>query len=142
MSYCRFSSGDVYLYPSIYGGIECCACRLADLVDTIFTKGLPEDDPRLKLFGLEPNTPHDKCKGKGCESCMMHGNLNFTSRSDAIKHLEEHKKAGHKVPEHAFEYLREEMEEVGDTNGLEIPDEKPSPILDLKTGKKVSLEEL
>jgi len=28
MSYCRFSDGDVYLYPSVIGGWTCCACRL------------------------------------------------------------------------------------------------------------------
>jgi hypothetical protein len=27
MSYCRFSDGDVYMYPT-NRGIECCACRL------------------------------------------------------------------------------------------------------------------
>ena len=142
MSYCRFSSGDVYLYPSIYGGIECCACRLADLVPTIFTKGLPEDSPRLKLFNMVPNTPCEHCNGDGCKKCMMFGSTTFFSRSDAIKHLEEHRKVGHKVPEHAFEYLREEMEEIGDTTGLEVPDEKPSPVLDLKTGKRIPLEDL
>lgn len=142
MSYCRFSSGDVYLYPTIYGGIECCACRLADLAPTIFTKGLPEDDPRLALFTVELNTPHAKCNGEGCAGCMVHGSLNFTSRSSAIKHLEEHRKAGHKVPQHAFDYLEREIKNVGDTKGLEIPDEKPSPVLDLKTGKRIPLEDL
>lgn len=28
MSYCRFGEADVYVYPSVMGGIECCACRL------------------------------------------------------------------------------------------------------------------
>lgn len=28
MSYCRFSEGDVYMYWNIYGGIECCGCKL------------------------------------------------------------------------------------------------------------------
>ena len=28
MSYCRFSDGDVYLYPDVQGGWTCCACRL------------------------------------------------------------------------------------------------------------------
>lgn len=28
MSYCRFSEGDVYMYPS-QEGIECCLCLLA-----------------------------------------------------------------------------------------------------------------
>lgn len=28
MSYCRFSGGDVYMFDSVHGGIECCGCRL------------------------------------------------------------------------------------------------------------------
>lgn len=27
MSYCRFSNGDVYMYSSVYGYIECCNCE-------------------------------------------------------------------------------------------------------------------
>jgi len=142
MSYCRFSSGDVYLYPSIYGGIECCGCSLAEKVNSIFTKGLPEDDPRIKFFGLEPDTPCEKCNGKGCDKCMMCGNLNFTSRNDAIKHLDKHVRAGHKVPQHAFDFLRKEIENFGDTEGLEIPDEPVSPLLDVTTGERIPLEEL
>ncbi len=31
MSYCRFGEySDVYLYPSVYGGIVCCSCRLSE----------------------------------------------------------------------------------------------------------------
>jgi len=30
LSVCRFSDGsDVYVYYSVYGGLECCGCRLA-----------------------------------------------------------------------------------------------------------------
>ena len=30
MSYCRFTEdSDVYVFPSVYGGIECCACSLS-----------------------------------------------------------------------------------------------------------------
>lgn len=28
MSYCRFSNSDVYMFASVNGGIECCACAL------------------------------------------------------------------------------------------------------------------
>ncbi len=28
MSYCRFSEGDVYMYPHVDGGIRCCGCLL------------------------------------------------------------------------------------------------------------------
>jgi len=36
MSYCRMSEGDVYMYPHIYGYIDCCGCRLSNQTDTIF----------------------------------------------------------------------------------------------------------
>lgn len=37
------------------------------------------------------------------------------SRQEAIEHLKEHREAGHVVPDHAFEVLRKEIEEEGDT---------------------------
>lgn len=39
----------------------------------------------------------------------------FTKRSDAIKHLEKHRKAGDNVPQYAIDRLREEIETKGDT---------------------------
>jgi hypothetical protein len=35
MSYCRFSDGDVYMYPSVEG-VTCCACRLQSSSETIY----------------------------------------------------------------------------------------------------------
>jgi len=67
MSYCRFSDGDVYMYPSGKGIIECCACRL------------PGGDFRL-----------------------------FSTKQDALDHLMWHKRAGHKVPQHAIDRLKRE----------------------------------
>jgi hypothetical protein len=100
MSYCRFSEGDVYMYSSP-DGIECCACRLAPLVKTIFTDG--GDTP---LFG--PIEPCD-CGGKGCEKCMMHGSLTFQTRQDALAHLLGHRRAGHQFPQDAIERLKQEI---------------------------------
>jgi len=110
MSYCRFISGDVYMYPDVRGGITCCACRLADRVKTIFTPGAleesPEDDPRREWAA----NICTKCKD-GCDACMMYGNMHFETYEEALKHLEEHKAAGHKVPSYAFEGIKRDMEE-------------------------------
>lgn len=78
MSYCRMSEGDVYMYPSVYGGIECCGCRLEKCEHTVFFK-----------------------------------------RTDALKHLKEHRLQGHVVPQHAFDRLERELTEYGDTGGIE-----------------------
>lgn len=71
MSYCRWSDGDVYLYPTEFATaeapskIECCGCWLEDI---------------------------------GC--------VTLTGHAAAIAHLEQHRAAGHEVPEYAFERLR------------------------------------
>lgn len=140
MSYCRFSSGDVYLYPSIYGGIVCCSCRLASKVPTIFTKGLGKDDLRSKLFGKIEPCKH--CGGVGCDKCMGWGDTTLATRSEAINHLKEHRKAGHYFPAYALKDLRQELKELGETGGIEKPDEPPSPFLDITTGKRITLDEL
>jgi hypothetical protein len=36
MSYCRFADGDVYMFPSCDGGIECCYCTLNDRRNVTF----------------------------------------------------------------------------------------------------------
>lgn len=107
MSYCRFSDGDVYLYFDVGGYICCCACWLAPKVNTIFTKG------EKSLLGTSLEGPCKKCDGVGCDACQMHGNLEFFSYSDAIEHLEEHKGAGHEVPQYAFDMLLSEQEKGG-----------------------------
>jgi hypothetical protein len=108
MSYCRFSEGDVYLFPISSGGIECCTCRLTPRnVETIFTKGIDEGNPSFSFWGKI--TPCEKCGGKGCSGCMMNNDVHFDTHAEAIAHLEEHRAAGHVVPEYAFERLRQEM---------------------------------
>lgn len=107
MSYCRFSEGDVYMYPNVSGGIVCCACRLSELIPTVRTKG-------GELFGktIEP-CPY--CDGEGCLRCTMHKSVTLDSRSEAIEHLLEHRRAGDYVPESAIDRLKWEIEELGDT---------------------------
>jgi hypothetical protein len=76
MSYCRFSDGDVYMYPT-NKGIECCACKLTR---------------RNANYGLYENKL-------------------FDTEEEALAHLKEHIKAGHRVPEYAIEMLEKEMKE-------------------------------
>lgn len=98
MAYCRFSEGDVYLYPSTGGVVECCACRLSPKVPTILTKG-------GDLFG-SPVGPCSACGGEGCEKCMMHGSPPSMSYTEAINHVKRHIAAGHVVPSGVIESLR------------------------------------
>ncbi len=72
MSYCRFISGDVYMYPDVHGGITCCACSLSDRVKSIFTDGY-ENHP---LFGTVSGC--EDCAGEGCDGCMMPDNVRKT----------------------------------------------------------------
>jgi hypothetical protein len=98
------------MYPDVGGGITCCSCLLADKVKTIFTPGvleeLSEDDPRREWV----SNICTKCKD-GCDECMMHGSVNFKTYEEALQHLENHKAAGHKVPDYAFEGIKRDMEE-------------------------------
>lgn len=36
MSYCRFGEGDVYVFMSVSGWLECCACSLAKDDESVF----------------------------------------------------------------------------------------------------------
>jgi len=103
MSYCRFLSGDVYMYADVSGGITCCACSLSDSVKTIFTSGY-ENHP---LFGTVSGC--SDCAGEGCDGCMMSGNSNFKTYQESIDHLHAHVDVGDKVPEYAFEGLISDM---------------------------------
>lgn len=139
MSYCRFSDGDVYMYPNIYGGIECCSCTLAEKIKTVFTTELKEEDFQSKIFGILE--PCEYCGGEGCDACMMHGNLSFYTRSEAIAHLKSHIENGDYVPSYAIEALEEELIELGETEGIEIPTEEVSPFIDIKTGKMLTFDD-
>ena len=142
MSYCRFGDdSDVYVYAHVSGGFECCACSLAELVTTIFTSGLKDDDPRKKLFG--DIKPCENCQGVGCKQCMMPGNINLKTRSEMIAHLQEHINAGHKVPPYAIEQLTKEIEEEGEENPPYFDDDYEGPaVIDVGTGEIKKVTEL
>jgi len=115
MSYCRFGEdSDVYIYAHVGGGFECCACGLAERVKSIFTTGLLQGDPRSKFFGeIEPC---DQCGGEGCEHCMIPGSTRFDTRTELIKHVQDHINVGHKVPPDVIEILQEELMKEGEMN--------------------------
>jgi hypothetical protein len=92
VSYCRFNeegASEVYLYPSIDGGIVCCSCRL-----TAAYAGL-----RMAL---------------GAESAPIHDNRLLPTRSAALAHLALHRAAGHAVPARAEDALRSELATLGE----------------------------
>ena len=131
MSYCRFSSGDVYMYPSTQGGIECCACRLADKVKTIFSPGV-ELNEKQKQFR---DAYGEMCScDDSCDKCTMYGSQTFNTYQEAIDHLHEHRKAGHSVPDHAFEFLQKDMEEERSLEPLLCECGKPAMVFDFETG--------
>lgn len=139
MSYVRFGAdSDVYVYPHVGGGFECCGCRLAEKIKTIATEGCKADP----LFG--DMEPCGKCNGKGCDACMMHGNFpRLQTRSEAIAHLQDHIKAGHKVPDYAIEGLQQELSEEGEENSPLYEDGYDGPVgINFKDGTVQKLEEI
>jgi len=140
MSYCRFSNGDVYMYPSTNGGIECCACRLADKVPTVFTPGvIDETDFRWDLLVAGGDLVCTKCE-EGCDACMMHGSVTFYNYQDAIDHLHAHRAAADEVPDYAFEYLKEDMEANEPLEPLLCDCGKVICVFDFESGKQSCLE--
>jgi len=140
MSYCRFSDGDVYMYPSTNGGIECCACRLADKVPSIFTPGvIDESDFRWDLLVAGGDLVCTKCED-GCEDCMMYDNVNFDNYQDAINHLYKHREAGDEVPDYAFEYLKEDMKTNESLEPLLCDCGKVVNVFDFESGQQSCLE--
>jgi len=135
MSYCRFSDGDVYMYPSTRGGIECCSCRLADKVPTVFTPGvIDESDFRWDLLVAGGDLVCTKCES-GCDACMMHDSITLNSYEEAIDHLNAHRDVGHKVPEYAFDYLKGDMEESRSLEPLLCKCGKTTMVFDFETGE-------
>jgi len=92
------------MYAHVDGGIECCACRFAADVKSIFTDGA---DEKHLLGKIDPCG----CDGKGCSKCMMPGSITFKTYDEAIEHLQKHRDNGDKVPEYAFEGLRRDRDE-------------------------------
>lgn len=138
MSYARFSpESDVYVFPHVGGGFECCACKMGDLVKTVFTTGY-KNHP---LFGNVE--PCQYCHGEGCEECMMCGSTRLETRSEMIAHLEEHIKNGDKVPAYAIESLKRELEKEGERNEPLFDDGYDGPALvDFNAGTVKKLTDL
>ena len=84
MSYARFGwdGSDVYVFVSVGGWIECCACWLIE-----------EEDEYLR------------------ENGQPFGFFHAYSTQEMVDHLNKHKEAGHCVPEYVFDRLWEEHEE-------------------------------
>ena len=113
MAYCRFGDGDVYIFPHVHGGIECCSCSLAEKVTTIWTKGYKsflEICSKCNGKGCE-ECWCKKCKGVGCDFCMMYGSINLKTYKEALEHLKEHRNNGDYVPEEAFDGIKQDMED-------------------------------
>jgi hypothetical protein len=91
------------MYASVNGGIECCSCKFAPKVKSVFTEGT-KNHPIFKDM-----SPCKQCGGKGCDACMLHTNMTLKTYEDALEHLQKHKDSGDDVPEYAFEGLREDM---------------------------------
>ena len=99
------------MYEHVGGFIECCCCKFAPLVKTIYTEGtekLSENDLSRRLFGII--LPCEHCGGKGCNKCMMHGNIELSTYQDALDHLKEHVKSGDYVPNYALEALTDDIQ--------------------------------
>lgn len=95
MSYCRFSDqSDVYLYQHVEGGIVCCACRLNKEI-----KGTYPPDFWLEELRNKPFSGH-------------YEDSKFRTRGQALKHLNKHKEAGHKVSKYAIDRLNKEILEL------------------------------
>lgn len=134
MSYCRFSNGDVYMFPSTRGGIECCACRLTDKVMTIFSPGAGADLDEKQIAFRDAFGSVCDCENC-CDKCMMFDNMVFDNYQDALDHLQVHRDAGHEVPDYAFEYLKEDMESNEPLNPLLCACGNVACVADLKTGE-------
>ena len=93
MSYSRFGcdGSDVYVFTSSVG-LECCGCILQERQWV--------DDPNWPIF-------HGYLRAVG--EIVPHV---FDSNAGMIAHLEQHREAGHVVPENALERLRDPKDEA------------------------------
>lgn len=98
MAYCRFSEdSDVYMYWHVAGAIECCACKYTPVYEE--GKG-----PVINVY-----------EGKEIRAVWKEEFPEFETFDDAIAHLEKHRADGHLVPDRAFERLRKDKEEYGNS---------------------------
>ncbi len=114
MSYSRFGSGDVYMFASSTGGIECCMCSIARKKFRVHL-GTGENC----LFLLMKRRKQDWFSSEKCiqyfqKKQRMIGRLEsedptFETAQKALNHLYLHQLHGNYVPEYAIERLKEEI---------------------------------
>ena len=101
MSYCRFGEADAYIYLGV-NGLECCGCIMA-----------PKEKyptPYVDMFGL---TWEDYSLPVGP----------FETTREMLKHIAEHRAAGHHIPEYVDERLKNEYPDL-DTSTAETEEER------------------
>ena len=90
MSYCRFGEGDVYIFLSVIGKLECCGCFLQK------TEWIETYNSIIGGY-LKPVPPIIQ--------------TNFQTTQELLDHLDLHLKAGHHVPLDCISELKEDQEE-------------------------------
>ncbi len=55
-----------------------------------------------------------------CDCSLFSGAYSTCMRSEMIKHLEEHRRSGHCVPQDVFERLKREIDKDGDCTGVDL----------------------
>ena len=104
MSYCRpTEKSRCYMIGTKLLGVdvlECCGCNLQGDI-------IKEASPEYKkiCIQVDGSAPEGEV---GCRSVY------FTRRSEAIKHLRLHRKAGDQIPRYAFQRLKQELKQYGD----------------------------
>lgn len=101
MSYCRFGEADAYIFLST-SGLECCGCFLAP------QEKYPE--PYTNMFGITRE-----------EYSLPVGP--FETAREMLDHIAEHRAAGHYIPEHVDERLKEEYPDL-DASTAETEEER------------------
>ena len=91
MSYCRFLEGDVYIFLSTSGKLECCGCILQE-------REWVDDETRPIMKG------YLKRIGEIIQT-------DFSTTQGMLDHLELHKTKGHHIPKHCIDDLIYDQEE-------------------------------
>lgn len=117
MSYCRFGSGDAYMFACGDGGITCCACHIVPLrfsvhygtgrntlLDTLKKMGKPS---RMALRKC-PFLRQAKLKKKPIGGLVSVDPI-FDRAEDALAHLQRHMAQGDHIPDYAIDRLKEEI---------------------------------
>ena len=128
MSYVRFGkNSDVYVYGDVGGFISCCGCKLAKehtagpgasakfYVARFLTSFVQLAEALIAIATLGFVHPSWSftliLRWRWWSPPRYREDPKFGRYSDAIQHLREHRAAGHRVPQSAFNRLRLEMED-------------------------------